>query len=175
MKKGHSTNEKCCYNNNMDFMKEGLNFWVNKNWQTIFSSLETIWYDLGKFLENKHGGTLLVCPIMSHAKQQYGYLVVAIDRPKRTILCTTTHGDVMDKEFFDYVCGLEDHRQLFACVALRLKCEQNHEAFVVYLGDIFSNGKFNPLYRTLSDSQILQQYNINFELVRSNYYNAGRV
>ena len=57
--------------NNMDFMKEGLHFWVNTNWRTIFTNHESIWYDLGKFLENKHGGTLLVCPIMSHAKQQY--------------------------------------------------------------------------------------------------------
>ena len=144
----------------MNFMKDVLNIYLNEYWQPIYTTYDSIWNDLHTFSANNKGGTLLVCPIISYAKQQYCFLVVAIDRPKRIIFCTTTLGEFMDKQLCDYLCNLKDNGHFFAVVPLRLKCEQNHETFVVYLGDIFSNGKFNPLHRMLSDSQILQQYNI---------------
>ena len=150
----------------MNIIKEGLDFFVNKNWKTIITTYEFILHDLQKFTDNKKGGTLIVCPILSYVTQQNCYLVVAIDRPNRTIICTTTLGDEMDNVFFHNICNLKDKGHLFACVALRLKCEKNHEAFVIYLGDMFTNGKFNPVNRILSDAQILQQYNINIQMVQ---------
>ena len=149
----------------MNIIKEGLDFFVNKNWKTIITTYEFILHDLQKFTGNKKGGTLIVCPVLSYATQQNCYLVVAIDRPNRTIICTTTLGDEMDNVFFHNLCNLKDKGHLFACVTLRLKCEKNHELFVIYLGDIFTNRKFNPTNRILSDTQ-LQQYNINFQMVQ---------
>ena len=55
---------------------------------------------------------------------------------------------------------MKDKGHLFACVALRLKCENYDEPFVIYLADIFSNTTYDPTSKLLSEKDILKKYNI---------------
>ena len=50
------------------------------------------------------------------------------------MLYTTTMGDRMPSELFRELSEVKDSNNYFAVVALRLKCEKNHEAFMKVAG-----------------------------------------
>ena len=140
----------------MDFIKQGLDKVLNKNWQVMIRPkfvLDEIYVD-----EN-YVATLWVIPIGSYTNQLC-YLLIAINRGTRTIICTTTRGDQMAPLFFEKITALTDYGHYFACVALRLKCEKYDEPFVIYLADIFSNTTYDPTSKLLSEKDILKKYNI---------------
>ena len=68
----------------------------------------------------------------------------------------------MDCRVYEKLSNLTENGYLFACAALRFKCKNDrmHEAFVIYLADMFSNRTFNPISPLLSDKEIRQKYNI---------------
>ena len=83
----------------MDFIKQGLDKVLNKNWQVMITPkfvLDEIYVD-----EN-YVATLWVIPIGSYTNQLC-YLLIAINRGTRTIICTTTRGDQMASLFFEKI------------------------------------------------------------------------
>ena len=140
----------------LDFIQKGLNIVVNKYWKLIIRSrlvLDEIYCD------KNHVGTLWVIDI-NHVLKYQCYLIIAINRAVRTIICTTTKGHSLDCRLFQKLSNMNDDGHYFACVSLRLFCEQNHEPFIIYLADIFSNETYSPLSTILSDNDILKKYNI---------------
>ena len=142
----------------MNIIKQGLDNVLNKNWNYIIKS-DLVLDDIK--VHKSHAATLYVIDI-SHITKQKCYFVIAINRETRTIMCTTTQGDIIDCQVYRKLVDLTENGHEFACVVLRLKCNNNkiHEAFVIYLADMFSNTTYNPLSKLLSDSEILRKYNI---------------
>ena len=143
----------------MDFIINNINKVLNKNWKfrTQYS------YDMDEIIksvnsDDRYVATLWVVPITSRTNQSC-YLFVIINRGTRTILYTTSMGDQMPSELFRELSEVKDSNNYFAVVALRLKCEKNHEAFVIYLADMFSNSTYDPSSTLLSENDILKRYN----------------
>ena len=140
----------------MDCINQGLKKVLNKNWQIMIRPkfvLDEIYVD-----EN-YVTTLWVIPIGSYTNQLC-YLLIAINRGTCTIICTTTRGDQIAPLLFEKITALTDYGHYFACVALRVKCENYDEPFVIYLADIFSNTTYDPTSKLLSEKDILKKYNI---------------
>ena len=144
----------------MDFIINNINKVLNKNWnfrtQYQYSRDEII---KSVNSDDRYVATLWVVPILSRTNQKC-YIFVIINRGTRTIICTTTRGDQMAPLFFEKITALKDKGHFFACVALRLKCENYDEPFVIYLADIFSNTTYDPTSKLLSEKDILKKYNI---------------
>ena len=143
----------------MDFIINNINKVLNKNWnfrtQYRYSRDEII---KSVKSDDRYVATLWVVPITSRTNQSC-YLLVIINRGTRTMLYTTTMGDRMPSELFRELSEVKDSNNYFAVVALRLKCEKNHEAFVIYLADMFSNSTYDPSNTLLSENDILKRYN----------------
>ena len=93
----------------MDFIKQGLDNVLNKNWQIMIRPkfvLDEIYVD-----EN-YVATLWVIPIGSYTNQLC-YLLIAINRGTRTIICTTFRGDQMAPLFFEKITALTDYGHFF--------------------------------------------------------------
>jgi hypothetical protein len=147
----------------MDLIQQKLNDVLNKNW-----TFKTIVLKTGDNLnldeinaDQNYDGTFWVIQV-PHVSNKKCYLVISINRLKRTIICTTTQGDLMDCQLYHKLSNLTENGYLYAFAALRLKCKNNrmHEAFVIYFADMFSNRTFNPISPLLSDKEIRQKYNI---------------
>ena len=109
--------------------------------------------------EQNYVGTFWVIDITRHVQREC-YLIIAINRLVRTILCTTTAGFAMDCGLFHHLCNLKEDGQYYACVSLRIGCEKYHQPLVIHLADRFTNTLFDPTDPMLRDNEILKKYNI---------------
>ena len=113
--------------------------------------------DVHKF-EKYQKGLLLVTPVTSTANTPC-YAVIHIDYDKQLIQCSNTHGDVLNCDMFRYLCKMRYNDKGFVCIQHRFKCEQNHEFFVLFLGDVLSHNNYDSHIRDLYlDGKIVHKY-----------------
>ena len=140
----------------MNFIIQGLKNVLHKQWIAQIRT-DLVLKEIRP--EQNYVGTFWVIDITRHVQREC-YLIIAINRVVRTILCATTVGFAMDCSLFQHLCNLKEDGQYYACVSIRMWCEQYHQPFVIYLADRFTNTLFDPTDPKLSDNEILKKYNI---------------
>ena len=107
-------------------------------------------------INNNHNGTIHV--VLLNKKK---YLVVAMDRERRTIVWSTTNGESMGCDFFHRLSEIKEHGHYLSCTAYRFKCESDPLPFVIHLADIFTNKSSPKEYNLLTkDSDLLRKYGL---------------